>query len=72
MPPVLTGGDMRCSRLFGEVGHYASNVLAVSNDAVKLAPVAACTPELSRLHVEACRHSWRRLAQRTQGGDDPR
>ena len=31
-PPVLTGGDMRCSRLFGEVGHYAPEVFGMSND----------------------------------------
>src|ERR1700749_914101 len=31
MPPVLTGSGKRCSRLFGEVGHYASNLEGVSN-----------------------------------------
>ena len=30
-PPVLTGDGMRCSRFFGEVGHYASLPADVSN-----------------------------------------
>jgi len=35
MPPVLTDGGERCSRLFGEVGHYASDCWGVSNGVVK-------------------------------------
>src|SRR3954469_18983373 len=33
MPPVLTGDGTRCSRLFGEVGHYAPDSKGVSNGA---------------------------------------
>jgi hypothetical protein len=31
MSPVLTGDGERCSRLFGEVGHYALDLRGVSN-----------------------------------------
>jgi hypothetical protein len=35
MPPVLTDGGERCSRLFGEVDHYASLLAVMSNSPLK-------------------------------------
>ena len=55
-PPVLTGDSIRCSRLFGEVGHYAPVIRVVSNAFAKQAGQPRGPPPLARSRPPC--HGW--------------
>src|ERR1041385_2289274 len=72
MPPVLTGDSMRCSRLFGEVGHYAPVLRPVSNVLAESPSARLCRPWLARIERRRVQPILSFPSLRQGGnGDDP-